>query len=47
MRFMNCKGGWYCQFLEPDLKTPLPRKLNFAGPEKIREIYKKCPSHLA
>jgi hypothetical protein len=26
------------QFLEVDLKTPLPRKLMFAGPEKIREL---------
>jgi hypothetical protein len=26
------------QFLEPDLKTPLPRKLTFADPEKIREL---------
>ena len=26
------------QFLELDLKTPLPRKLTFVGPEKIREL---------
>jgi hypothetical protein len=38
MHFMN-NGGWYCQFLEEDLKTPLRRKLTFAGPEKIREMY--------
>jgi hypothetical protein len=38
MHFM-LTGGWFCQFLEQDLKTPLPRKLIFAGPEKIREIY--------
>jgi hypothetical protein len=30
--------GWHVQFLEADLKTPLNRKLTFAGPEKIREI---------
>jgi hypothetical protein len=39
MHFMNVNHGWYCQFLEPDAKTPLPRKLNFAGPEKIREMH--------
>jgi len=27
--------GWHCQFLEQDLKTPLPRKLHFASPDKI------------
>jgi len=31
------RNGWHCQFLEADLKTPLPRKLNFPGPEKIVE----------
>jgi hypothetical protein len=38
MYFM-LRGGWYCQFLEADIKTPLRRKLTFAGPEKIREMY--------
>jgi hypothetical protein len=32
------RDGWYCQFLEQNLKTPLPRKLRFKSPEKIREI---------
>jgi hypothetical protein len=32
------RGGWEGQFLEPDLKTPLPRKFTFADPEKIREL---------
>jgi len=27
-----------CQFLEEDLKTPLPRRLYFNDPEKIRRI---------
>src|SRR5271170_4594924 len=31
--------GWYCQFLEPDLKTSLPRKLTFKGSEKVLEMY--------
>jgi hypothetical protein len=29
--------GWHCQFLEADLKTPWPRKLTFASPDKIIE----------
>jgi hypothetical protein len=37
MYFM-VRDGWYCQFLEPDLKTPLPRKLTFANADKIREL---------
>jgi hypothetical protein len=32
------RSGWQVQFLEPDLKTPLPRKFTFADPEKIREL---------
>jgi hypothetical protein len=30
--------GWYCQFLEADLKTSLPRKLSLEGPEKLIEM---------
>jgi hypothetical protein len=37
MSFM-ARDGWYCQFLEEDLKTSLPRKLHFKSHEKIREI---------
>jgi hypothetical protein len=29
---------WYCQFLEEDLKTPLPRKLTFATYDKIIQL---------
>ena len=32
------RDGWYCQFLEADLKTPLPRKFRFATSEKIVEL---------
>jgi hypothetical protein len=39
--FMLCHGAWHCQFLEPDLKTPLPRKPTFADPEKIRELARR------
>lgn len=37
MSFMYQKG-WYCQFLEADLKTPLPRKLHFRTEAKVREL---------
>jgi hypothetical protein len=30
--------GWYCQFLEMDLKTSLPKKLTFASADKVREL---------
>lgn len=33
------RQGWHISFLEPDLITPLPRKLTFASPEKILEMY--------
>jgi hypothetical protein len=33
--------GWQGQFLESDLKTPLPRKLTFASPDKIRALAKR------
>jgi hypothetical protein len=33
-----CRDGWNIQFLEADLKTPLPRKLNLADPDKIRDL---------
>jgi hypothetical protein len=47
MFFMRNKG-WYCQFLEEDLKTPLPRKFTFATEEKVRELVRRCgaPSDL-
>ena len=32
------REGWYCQFLERDLKTPLPQKLNLADAGKIYEL---------
>jgi hypothetical protein len=35
------RTGWQVQFLEADLKTPLPRKFTFANPEKIRELARR------
>jgi hypothetical protein len=40
MYFM-LRESWYCQFLEEDLKTPLPRKLTFADVSKVRELAEK------
>jgi hypothetical protein len=37
MHFMT-QSGWHCQFLEEDLKTPLPRRLNLVTPDKLYEI---------
>ena len=34
-------ASWFCQFLEADAKTPLPRTLNFADTEKIRELARR------
>jgi hypothetical protein len=35
------RKGWQVQFCEADLKTPLPRTLTFADPEKIRELARR------
>jgi hypothetical protein len=35
------RGPWQVQFTEADLKTPLPRKLTFSDPEKIRELARR------
>jgi hypothetical protein len=42
MSFMNAQGRWYCQFLEEDLKTPLPRKFTFQTPEKVEELIRRA-----
>jgi hypothetical protein len=31
------RNGWHGQFLEADLKTPLPKKLSFTSPERVIE----------
>jgi hypothetical protein len=35
------RRGWQVQFLEADLKTPLPRKVTFAVADKIRELARR------
>ena len=32
------QSGWHCQFLEEDLKTPIPVRLNVVRLEKLFEI---------
>lgn len=40
MSFM-LRDGWHISFLEPDLKTPIKRKLTFASADKVREVWEK------
>jgi len=40
MSFMH-REGWYCQFLEEDLKTPLPRKVTLKTVDQIKEIARR------
>jgi hypothetical protein len=35
------RSGWQVQFLEADLRTPLPRKFTFTDADKIRELARK------
>jgi len=32
------RSGWYCQFLERDLKTPLPRKVVLKDAEEVLQM---------
>ena len=40
MSFID-RHGWQCQFLEADLKTPLPKRLHFSSPDKIIELVER------
>lgn len=35
------RQGWQVQFVEADLKTPLPRMFAFKDPDKIRELARR------
>jgi len=35
------RSGWNVQFLELDLKTPLPRKFTYDDPEKISALARR------
>jgi hypothetical protein len=39
--YFHFRQGWQVQFLEADLRTPLPRKLTFTDPDKIRELARR------
>jgi hypothetical protein len=39
--YFHFRQGWQVQFLEADLRTPLPRTLTFGDPEKIRELARR------
>jgi hypothetical protein len=39
--YFQFRQGWQVQFLEADLRTPLPRTLKFTDPEKIRELARR------
>jgi hypothetical protein len=32
------RDGWFCQFLEEDLKTPVGKRLHFTSDAKVRDI---------
>lgn len=36
------KQGWYCEFVEDGVETPLPRKFTFATEDKVRELVRRC-----
>ena len=39
--YFQDRKGWNCQFVEADLKTPLPRKLHFTSSDKVVELVKR------
>jgi hypothetical protein len=41
MSFID-RRGWQCQFLEADLKTPLPKHLHFPSSDKIIELIERA-----
>jgi hypothetical protein len=40
MSFMF-RDGWYCQFLEEDLKTSLPRKVTLKTEDQVKEMARR------
>jgi hypothetical protein len=41
MQFILAKGGWSVSFLEPDLKTSLPRRFTFQNDVKILDLARR------
>jgi len=46
MNFMERRNSWRVSFLKADCQTPLPRKLTFASPAKIRTMHERFGSQL-
>jgi hypothetical protein len=46
MQFILTRG-WFCQFLEADLKTPLPRKVTVKDQKKIFKMAERGGFHLS
>jgi len=44
MNFMELRNGWRVSFTEADCLTSLPKKLTFAGPDKIRIMHHRFGS---
>lgn len=40
------RDGWFCQFLEEDLKTSLPRRVTVKSPEKVRQMAERGGSNM-
>jgi hypothetical protein len=40
--YFQLRSGWQCQFLEQDLKIPLPRKLHFATSNKVVQLVERA-----
>lgn len=40
--YFQFRNGRYCQFLEQDLKTSLPRKLHFAASDKVVKLVERA-----
>ena len=45
MSFM-LREGWHCQFLEPDLKTSIPKKLAFLSQDMIFQLARRGGAEL-
>ena len=41
MHYMLTDTGWYVQFLQEDLRTPLRRKFTFKDEEKVRDLVER------
>jgi hypothetical protein len=42
----QCRKGWYVQFLESDLRTPLRKTVTFASEDKLIEMAERGKADL-